>query len=246
MNAEKKKSRIIGISTGTVYKEGSKVGERLLKIKEGRYDVRGIEICFGTVEEFNEFIQEEKEHTEFIMSFHKRGIHAPVDLREYDVKTQKKILDEVHAFYKRIDASYIVFHPYVDFDINLVKGKDWTVFIENLLPLKNVPVETLKKIMDENPGFMIMLDTCHALTYSREYFTKFLSVFKDRIGGVHLSTDEGEEGHSPLCMSKGKTLELLEKLKELDCPWIIETWGTKYSDDLKKEVHFVKSFSRSI
>lgn len=243
---KKKKYRVIGVSTGAFFRKDSRIHDNLSRAIKSNPDVTAIEVGLVKVDDLRSFDWENKEHLDFIKSFSSIGIHAPTDLRRFEREEQKKIIDELYEVYKKMGAKYIVFHPYQDFDISIIKGKDWQILVENLLPDKNVTISDMKKIIEENPEFNIMFDTCHALMHSHEYFKEFLETFKDKIKAVHLSTHEGEFGHTPLCRSQGKTLEKMEIIKDLDCPWIIETWGSKYPDEVEKEIHFVKTFSRSI
>ncbi len=221
---------MLGISTGTL--DETDVNKSIKKISA--LNVSGIELMFLFEESFTKQKFTETSF-ELLKRFKFRTIHAPA---LYDYRKKEKLLEGLYGFYKKIKAEYIVFHAVEPGLLEPAMKFDWNICIENLPKRAHFTHEKIKNFLEKDVGGV--LDVSHALEYSAKELVKLISLFKEKIRGIHLSYNKNGLAHQPLHFWKNE-INNLEILKGFNCPIIIET-NYKYGNVLKKELKFVKRF----
>jgi sugar phosphate isomerase/epimerase len=235
---------IIAISVGACYDLKLSYSEAIRFIQKQNVD--GIELLFVTPKDLLEF-EFEKDCLEFIQSLKFKSIHMPFHEIEYDNNlVTKKVIEKGSRIAKKINADYLVFHPNTIKDYSAL-DYDFKNCVENLNSKEYnkgfQTVQEMKKVLEENKGLGLILDTCHMLE-ARVNPKDFLEL-KEYIKGIHLAVQwkQGERTRTHGFLQENlEQLEQIKPLLKLNVPKIIES--DFYPEKvlmIEKEIKLIKS-----
>ena len=226
----------IGFSHGALHKVADKYLESTINVyKKCSNDV--IEVF---VKDFNEADKLLK-IAPYIKNFLYRSIHLPTDINYKKDEQIVKLLDSAVAFYKEINADYILIHP--------DRVDNWEIFdkykvswaVENMDKGKKgyKTVEEFISFFDKKPSWKLVLDLNHCYTNDKtmKLADDMIENFKDRIVRIHLSGCK--EDHDPIFQTKQNFI--LDYCNKVDVPIVIESIFDNV-DDVKKEYNYIKKY----
>jgi len=230
---------MIGYSTGSFYKLGIGLEERINAIKEVGSDC--IELSFACPSDATNFnltpgiIRK-------LQEFSNISLHAPWYQIRYENNSEVgDVVEKLREIAERVCSNGIVIHPDVIGDWNYIEesGMDWV--IENMDSKKSFgkyPNEM--EAIGKEHEFDFVLDLFH--TYENrpdlEFVREMREAMKDRIRHVHLS-GIGSERHCLVCSADNLDY-IQEILKDVREPIILE--GVLYERSMAKiELDFVNS-----
>jgi len=238
---------VVAISAGACLDLKLNRNDSIRFIQKYSQKIGGIEIGFGSWEEVLNYTLEE-DTLKFVKSLEFKSIHMPVSNNKYDNNIEsKKVLGKVSELAKEINANYLVFHP------NNIK--DYSVLdygLKNCIENLNTKeynkgfqtVQEMKKVLEENKGLGLILDTCHMLEAGVE--PKDFLELKEYVKGIHLAVQWKQEDRirtHGFLQENPKQLEQIKPLLKLDVPKIIESdFYPEKVPMIEKEIELIRSF----
>jgi hypothetical protein len=156
-------------------------------------------------------------------------LHAPTNLDYDDSELSNKVLEKIESLHSILNCKCVIFHH------NSLKNpkkayskiKCRTITVENLDKRTDESINELASFFENNPDYMLTLDFCHAMSRSKEYLSKLISEFKEKIENIHwsLNKDDWLRHYSPKKLMNERAEDvnyMLEKLKKLGKPTVIE------------------------
>lgn len=176
-----------------------------------------------------------------IRPFKKVSLHAPAKGFIYDDNDfTKSIMEKVSNATTQFSIDNIVIHPDRVNSWKVIEEYDHLpISIENMDNKKDVGkyVDELAQFLSNNEyGFVLDVNHIISIDETLELGYSFLNTFKDRLTEVHVSGYNG--GHAPLFDTK--QIELIQMVKNLDIPIIIESVFENLEDAVK-ELEFINS-----
>lgn len=216
---------VVAISTGCCYDLKLNKLESIHFLE--KYPIDGVELMFAQPKDLLDFELDQKALT-FLKKLEFVSIHMPIENVIYcnNKETQELLLKAVNLA-KQFNAQYLVFHPNVIKDFDLIKNLPIQVCIENMNKKENnyKTVKEIKSVLDKYPFLGLVLDISHVLGNNLEP-SEFL-ILKDKIKGIHSSGQWIKKGtlkeHGFLTEGTKEQLEKVKSILELNKPKIIET-----------------------
>lgn len=220
---------MLGIATGCFYKLDMSLEEEICAIKN--LDVEGIEITFSSTEELMNTTKEDLDGLE--AHFKHISLHSPIEPASKTPNDAEKVLQKLEKLRKTCNASHVVFHPPQVSSLEKIMQKTEPA-IENMQARKQFDRDKFNQFVTMTTP--VVIDVCHAATWSEDESEKLISKYKDQISHIHFSA-LGEKSHQ-LTKDNPKFVERLPKEIE-KYPIIIEN-KLSSKEDLEKEVEFVR------
>jgi hypothetical protein len=241
----------IGISTGTVFPWDSSINNQIKILK--KINPEAIELNFANISDLDETLT--SENINYLKALNFISLHAPFFTKdreelyyENNLSTQE-ILNKLEKIYIILKAKAIVFHPNLIHDYSIFKNRNFNICLENMSIRRKIDNNSLKNLLDKNPNFQLTLDSAHALTWNKETLHQLISRHKEKISHVHFSDRRFNETKNKISSHQQllfcTDIDKFKKLKELQCPIIIEvSIKDKINDirNLKDEFLTTKSF----
>lgn len=230
--------RIIGISTGVLFKLGIPINTALeLFVEMG---CNGVELGYVDGSRITEQPLEQIDHS-LLKNFSWVSVHAPAKNFQYgDNDLTKKFFTSLQTFNKSTPLNAVVFHPDAVGDISILESLSLPIGIENMDKRKQgfQTPEQLMSVFDKYPEWGLVLDVnhCYSLDPSMQLAEDLKTHFLPRIKQVHLSGYT--ELHDPLYNANQEII--LDAVPE-DVPIIIESTVLD-SDDIKKEFEYITNY----
>ena len=237
---------VVAISAGACLDLKLDRNDSIRFIQKYSKKIDGIEIGFGSWEEVLNYTLEE-DTLKFVKSLKFKSIHMPVSNNKYDNNTEtKKVLGKVSELAKEINANHLVFHPnnikdYSVLDYNLnncienLNSKEYNMGFRT--------VQEIRKVLEENKGLGLVLDTCHMLEVGVD--PKDFLELKEYVKGIHLAVQwkQGERVRTHGFLQENpEQLEQIKPLLKLDVPKIIESdFYPEKIPLIEKEIELIKS-----
>ena len=237
---------VVAISAGACLDLKLDRNDSIRFIQKYSKKIDGIEIGFGSWEEVLNYTLEE-DTLKFVKSLKFKSIHMPVSNNKYDNNTEtKKVLGKVSELAKEINANHLVFHPnnikdYSVLDYNLnncienLNSKEYNMGFRT--------VQEIRKVLEENEGLGLVLDTCHMLEVGVD--PKDFLELKEYVKGIHLAVQwkQGERVRTHGFLQENpEQLEQIKPLLKLDVPKIIESdFYPEKVPLIEKEIELIKS-----
>jgi len=215
---------VVAISTGCCYDLKLNKLESIHFLE--KYPVDGVELMFAQPKDLLDFELDQKALT-FLKKLEFVSIHMPIENVIYDNNKEiQELLKKTVTFAKQVNSQYLVFHPTVVKDFDLIKNLPIQVCIENMNTKENnyKTVKEIKSVLDKYPFLGLVLDISHVLGNNLEP-SEFL-VLKDKIKGIHSSGQWIKKGnlkeHGFLTEGTKEQLEKIKPILQLNKPKIIE------------------------
>ena len=237
---------VIAISAGACYDLKLGRNDAIRFIQKYSDKINGIELLFATPKELLKF-EFEKDTLEFVQSLDFVSIHMPVidAIYQNDLET-KKVIDKATKIYDLVKASYLVFHPNTIKDYSIL---DYNLnnCIENLNSKEQnkgfQTVQEITKVLEENEGLGLVLDTCHMLEVGID--PKDFLELREYVKGIHLALQwkQGERIRTHGFLQENpKQLEQIKPLLKLNVLKIIESdFYPNKVPMIEKEIELIKS-----
>lgn len=180
----------LGISTGIFYKfyEEEELNRKISHIF--RWDIDRVEILFSRL--FMLDIPLSEENKTFLKK-KKVTLHAPFFNNEgYDFcKLSKEEIKKLVKIGKEINAEYIIVHPDLLEDVEILKEFDFPFVFENVKKEINEEfcLENLEKCFKLNPNLGLALDLSHAGSLSNEKIKGYIKKYCN-LKEIHISIKE--------------------------------------------------------
>ncbi len=235
---------VVAISTGCCFDLGLGRLESIHFLE--KYPIDGVELMIAFPNELLNF-ELDKQALSFLKRLKFVSIHMPIKNIIYDNnKGTQELLQKAITLAKQVNAQYLVFHPNVIKDFDLIKNIPIQVCIENMNKKEDnyKTVKEIKSVLDKYPFLGFVLDISHVLGNNLEP-SEFL-VLKDKIKGIHSSGQWIKKGnlkeHGFLTEGTKEQLEKAKPILKLNKPKIIET--DFYPDKvpmIEKEIQLIKT-----
>lgn len=239
----KKNKRLVCFSTGSFYVPGQTrdINEDIEKCRNLNAD--GLEIMFPDPAQFMKTTLTKK-NINFLRNLKFNTIHSPFHINWENNLKCRKMLSKLKKIYNQIEAKNIVFHAHRVKDYSLLKhNPDCQYSIETDTPGCGLKLSDYKKIFNNNPHLNLVLDTSHLVEHSEKHISLFIKNYKDRIIYTHLSAVEKRTYHNPLHIVSEKSRRLLNSIKSIETPVIIELMSKKPTiASFKREISFVRKW----
>ena len=171
-----------------------------------------------------------------------RSIHMPTNIYYKNNKDTKELLKRIEYISRNLNISNVVLHPDTIQSLKIFEEYDVPFSIENMDRRKKFgkDINEIRYIL-ENTNFRFVLDINHIYTIDKslKLAEHFIEEFMDKIVEIHLS---GCENYSHVALLKTKQKELIEKIKSLNKPIIIESVFDSLND-IQKEWDFIMKFN---
>jgi hypothetical protein len=174
-----------------------------------------IVIAFSTLKMLRQFASSPK-LCEKLTQFTNVMIHAPwCGINYKNNKATKDVFAHIDLIVQKVKIDAVIFH----FDCI----KDWSQFRDCSFPYyiknpNNSSWQTFDNALNQH-GFDSVLDINRSIRFEK-YIDKYLDHHKEQIKAVHVSGFIDELGRTPIVESG--QMELLNKVKQVDAPIIIE------------------------
>ncbi|MBN2111579.1 hypothetical protein JW707_00615 [Candidatus Woesearchaeota archaeon] len=237
----------ICISTGSfhLHFEGRDYHSRLKKCMELK-GIDGVELLFDVAEHLLHF-EITKEEIEFLKGLKFNTIHVPFYLDDSGKRAcyrntpfYIKLMEKVYEIYDKIGACNINIHPEETEDYSLFRREGYNYSIENSPAKSGYSPELYRKILDENPNFRMVLDISRAMESNQ--LNELIAKFRKEIIYCHASAYNGQKQHIFMHGLEPAALEKIRQIRELDCPFISETWVHHPIEFYQKEIDFLKKW----
>ncbi|MFZ2226540.1 MAG: hypothetical protein WA064_03725 [Candidatus Moraniibacteriota bacterium] len=230
--------RIIGMSTGTLFKSIPPVSSGIIKLHK-RLGGDAIEIGCLRKKELVELAN--LDAVDINKHFQHVSLHAPTDLK-YNLNFETmSVLGHITRAHKQFDFKCVVIHPDVVDDWSVLKNLSFPISVENSDWRKASyrTVSNLEQLFElTNFGFVLDLNHCFSNDQSMRLAELMIEKFLDRISEIHLSGFV--EYHEPLFITK--QLKILDAVpKESSLPIILEG-VCENMDDALTEFRYVNKF----
>ncbi|MFH1917392.1 MAG: hypothetical protein ABIJ21_09095 [Nanoarchaeota archaeon] len=237
-----KKSQPILLNTGIFIKNGD-INTAIEEVE--KHGVDGIEIGTSFLDVLMDFRLSQNSFS-LLKKWKTIGMNAPSKFYYRNDRYTNAVLQKLKSVYSLLNAQYAVFHSHTLEDFTLLESLSAEedppkLCMENDRGIYNVRAEQLKEIIDKHPSLFFILNTAHALSVGDDEIKDLIALLKDRIVAVHLSARKDDMDHVPLHVVDEHTLSLLEPVKSLSCPFVLETWHT-YRENIDAEIKFVRKW----
>ncbi|MFA6268890.1 MAG: TIM barrel protein [archaeon] len=212
-----------------------------------KYPIDGVELLFAFPEELLNF-ELDLRALSFLSGLKFVSIHTPFENIIYsNTQETRKVLASAVALAKQVNAKYLVFHPQIVEDFNLISNLSIPVCIENMNKKEDnyKSVEEIKTLLSKYPFVGFVLDIAHALGNNIE--PKEFLVLKDKIKGVHVSGQWMKKGnlkeHGFLVEGTKEQLEEIKPILELKQPKVIESdFYPEKLQLIEKEIQLLRNY----
>lgn len=230
------------LSFATVMTKGFEFNEKIEFLSRFE-DVSGIEI-FG--QELDVATLNDRS-IDILNGFSENSIHMP-NRGVYDASEEcRVIVGRIVSKARQFNVNKLLFHSHQIQDYKYVFWDGFISAIENAPDgKKKIGLQTVEEnrvLLDKHPGLKLVLDPTHALVNSIP--PKDFLKLKDRINSVQLS-GIGQIGgdstdHLPLYKTPKNILAEIQPVLGLDVPFVLESGLEDPSQDIPKEIDFIKN-----
>ncbi len=226
---------MIGFSNGCFYKlKIDRWSEEMFKIL-GKYNAVELNVI-----DLKSLEKVETLDRGFLKNFEFVSVHMPKRVYNDDEETGM-VLERFEGIYKRFKVDNFVVHPDNIESLKWFNEFKMPFSVENMDNRKDKGrfVEEIGFFIDKGFGFVLDINHVYTNDKSLSLADEMINKFKDQLKEVHLSGYLKENIHAPLF--KTKQIELIEKIKDLGVPVIIESvFGSL--EEMEKETEFVNRF----
>jgi hypothetical protein len=230
------------LNTGLFIKQGD-INKAIEDVST--HDVDGIELGTSFLDVLMDFRLSQQSFT-IIKKWKTIGMNAPSKFYYRNDRYTRTVLSKLKTVYELVNAKYAVFHAHTIEDFSYLEElasleQPLILCLENDRNIYATNAGRIKEILEEHPFMKFVLNTTHALSLSEEELSDLISLLKDRIVAVHLSGHTSGEDHTPLHLADERTLALLDPVRSLEVPFVLEIWHT-YKETIDKEISFVRGW----
>lgn len=230
------------LNTGLFIKQGD-INKAIEDVS--KYDVDGIEIGTSFLDVLMDFRLSQQSFT-LMKKWKIIGMNAPSKFYYRADRHTETVLSKLKTVYDLVNAQYAVFHNHTIEDFSFLEELSnleppLILCLENDRSIYATNAERLTEIIEDHPYMRFVLNTTHALAMSENELSDLISLLGDRLVAVHLSCHTNGEDHTPLHLADEKTLALLEPVRRLEVPFVLQIWHT-YKDSIDKEITFVREW----
>lgn len=196
------------------------------------YSFHGGELTFAKPKEFLSFEPSEKSK-QYLRSLNYLSLHLPFRHKFGDDEVTKKIVEKALYIKNDLGISNFVLHHHQIQEPRYVQTIPSLCF-ENMDKKKGFSVNYYKEaVNDYAAGFV--LDTTHALTWSRAHLEELYNALNNDIRQLHYSEYKDNMTHAPVYHD---TNNLSSFVKKFDVPLILET-NYEGIDSFEKDMDFL-------
>jgi len=229
--------RIIGMSTGVLYRSISSVSQQIIDFQK-TIGCSAIEISCIKKEELPGLTN--LNAWNIGLQFGHVSLHAPTDLQYKDNEETKQVLALISEADKRFQFDLVVMHPDTIEDWLMLKDLPFPIGIENSDWRKDFgkTVDDMVEIFNDTPfSFVLDVNHCFSNDKSMGLAKDFVARFSDRLREIHLSGFTTY--HEPICVTEQE--EILEVVPDGDIPIIIESVCADEAE-ARRELQYVRNY----
>lgn len=232
----------VGFTTGIAYQSINPLSTEAINIC-GKISTANLEInCVGGLDIGD--ISADKIPPEDLEIFKSVSLHAPCkDFVVRDDAKTRTILDRIQEMTRKTPFAFVLFHPDLIEDCNVLLEYTFPIAIENMDKRKKfgLTANDLKRFFDIiNCKFVLDVNHCFTIDPSMQLACELTELFSDRLVGVHLSGYANY--HDPLFQTKQGVI--LDHIPVQNIPITIESvfTGLNLQENMQREYDYVMRY----